>query len=130
MSGGPQGGRQASAEPKGSTFHQQALAYAKEGIPVFPLRVRDKRPLIPTRDGGNGCKDATTDVEQIERWWSRKPNANIGIATGRESGCFVLDVDIDKGGEESLRALEQEHGELPATKKVKTGTGGWHYYFR
>lgn len=52
MSGGPQGDRQASAEPKGSTFHQQALAYAKEGIPVFPLRVRDKRPLIPTRDGG------------------------------------------------------------------------------
>lgn len=54
---------------------------------------------------------------------------NIGIVTGND--IVVLDVDTkgDRDGEGSLAALELQHGKLPPTFTVKTGTG-FHYYFR
>jgi putative DNA primase/helicase len=107
-------------------FLGSALEYAKNGWPVLPLAIKGKIPLIK---GGKGSKDATTDLQQIEGWWSKTPNANVGIATGLQSGIFVLDVDIGKDGEESLQNLQEQYGALPVTHKVKTGTGGWHYYF-
>ena len=80
----------------------------------------------------HGLNDASTDPAQIRKWWSWKPHANIGIRTGKESGFFVLDVDTDEGkeGAESLAALEEQYGELPQTRMVITGGGGFHYYFR
>ncbi|HYD87133.1 MAG TPA: bifunctional DNA primase/polymerase [Vitreimonas sp.] len=77
-------------------YHIAALAYAARGWAVFPLRVRDKRPMIePSAPGANdgGFHAATTDAAQIEAWWTRWPNANIGMATGAASGVFVLDLD-------------------------------------
>jgi hypothetical protein len=41
----------------------------------------------------------------------------------------VLDVDPDKGGDDSLRKLEEKYGQLPVTTEVLTGGGGHHYYF-
>lgn len=63
-------------------------------LPVFPLSEGNKTPLIGKKRGGNGCLDATTDPEQVKRWWTTYPNANIGIATGEKSGVIVIDVDI------------------------------------
>jgi hypothetical protein len=48
--------------------------------------------------------------------------------TSAERG--VLDIDAKHDGTATLAALEAEHGTLPLTPKVKTGGGGWHYYFR
>ena len=77
----------------------QALAYAGMGLAVFPLRARDKRPATD-----NGCKAATTDMQQIESWWNRWPDANIGIATGSISGgLVVIDLDIDEEKENCRR---------------------------
>ena len=52
-----------------------ARAYAKENgsrkpLPIFPLSEGQKTPLIGKKRGGNGCLDATTDLEQINKWWS------------------------------------------------------------
>jgi len=55
--------------------------------------------------------------------------ANIGLATGQRSGFWVLDVDPDHGGDKTLAALLLEHGPLPPTYTVATGSGGTHYYF-
>jgi len=74
-------------------------------------------------------KDATTDAEQIRRWWSEWPTANVGIATGRESGLVVLDVDADKGGELSLETLCANGNALPNTVETITGGGGRHIWF-
>jgi hypothetical protein len=71
---------------------------------------------------------ATTDPNTIQDWCKKWPGSNIGIATGK--GLIVLDVDVDAGGCESLQELEHKHGELPRTPLVRTGSGGWHYYFR
>ncbi|WP_151083310.1 bifunctional DNA primase/polymerase [Nocardioides cynanchi] len=55
---------------------------------------------------------------------------NLGVRTGKQSSCFVLDVDPRNGGDESLQRLLARHGDLPATYTVRSGGGGRHYYFR
>ena len=52
---------------------------------------------------------ATTDYATIRRWWTKTPEASIGIATGSRSGVIVLDVDPRNGGLRSIEELEQEH---------------------
>jgi hypothetical protein len=70
-------------------------------------------------------KDATTDAATVRQWWRQWPTANVAIATG--AGLMVLDIDPDKGGDESLEDL-QRIGRLPETLEVITGGGGRHYY--
>ncbi|WP_405525239.1 DUF3987 domain-containing protein [Streptomyces canus] len=96
---------------------------------------RDQDPEHDYKQGGKHPvhsawqEKATTDLPTIETWWRSRPQANVGIATGRESGIFVLDVDPDNGGFEALAKLEAEYGTLPATWYVETGSGGGHWYF-
>jgi hypothetical protein len=101
-----------------------ALARASRGIPVFPCVPGGKEPL--TR---RGHLDASTDPRKIKAWWTRHPNANIGIPTGERSGLLVLDVDVDedKDGFEGLASLTSS---LPDTYAVRTGGGGAHFYYR
>jgi hypothetical protein len=100
-----------------------ALALAARGFRIFPCRPREKRPAP-----ANGLKDATADREIIRAWWQQQPDNNIAIATGPASGIFVVDVDgLD--AEAALRALEAEHGALPATVEVITARGR-HVYFK
>ena len=73
---------------------------------------------------------ATSSVEQIERWWSAWPDSGIGLATGRKSHLWVLDVDPRHDGGDSLAALQLEHEDLPDTLVARTGGGGQHYYFQ
>jgi hypothetical protein len=99
-----------------------ALHYAKKGIPVFPLAYRTKVPAIPKSEGGNGCKDATTDLDQVRKWWAKYPNANIGAATG-----FVFDVlDVDMGGMDEFRKHDDTKNITCAAKTLK---GGYHVYY-
>lgn len=99
-----------------------ALEYALRGIPVFPIKARDKHPLTE-----HGFKDATTDAEQIRQWWRKWRNANIGIPTGPRSGWLVVDIDTKAGATyDTLAAL----GHLPATMTAQTGSGGLHLVFR
>jgi hypothetical protein len=77
----------------------------------------------------HGVKDATTDEATIRGWWDRWPDANVGIATGRASGLVVVDVDPRNGGDDSLDALERQHGKLPQTVEALTGGGGRHLFF-
>lgn len=73
--------------------------------------------------------EATNDEATINEWWRQWPDANLGAATGEASGFFVLDVDPDKGGDVSLAALVEQHGQLPTTTQATTGSGGSHYLF-
>ena len=124
---------------KTSSTLEALLRYGKRGISIFPTwwaedgvcacgRACSSPAKHPMTAGG--FKDATTHPATIRRWWGRYPRANIAGVCGAESGLVVLDVDPRHGGEESLAALEREHGPLPRGPKVRTGGGGWHYYFR
>jgi hypothetical protein len=102
-----------------------ALKLARHGLAVFPCGPRAKHPMTP-----HGCKDATTERAVIRHWWRVDPEANLGLATGAISGIFVLDVDPDHGGEDSLASLLGCHGGLPQTVESLTGGGGRHLLFR
>jgi len=118
---------------------RQALAYAARGWRVLPVHsIRDGRCtcrhpgcLTPGKHPiERGWQHrATTSGADIWEWWERWPAANVGIATGLESGIFVPDIDPDKGGDATLAALIAEHGPLPATRTHRTGSGGTHYLF-
>lgn len=84
-----------------------------------------KHPRTP-----HGMKDASINDVQIESWWNRWPDANIGVKTGASPGSIVLDIDPRNGGAESLAELEAEYGELPATVEALTGGGGRHLVFQ
>ena len=107
-----------------------ALAYAKQGLRVFPIGNKTKVPLIEAWP-----ELASVDTTTITDWWGKKyKGAGIGIATGKsDKGLFfVLDVDDKDGksGSDVLHDLEQEQGKLPDTITVLTPTGGRHLYFK
>ena len=105
-----------------SPIQLAALEYTTRAWPVFPCR--GKVPL-----NTNGVLGATCSSDAVRSWWLRWPTANIGVATGPQS-FWVLDVDADTGGFESLRDLRAAHGELPDTLVALTGGGGEHYFFQ
>ena len=75
----------------------EAIAYAKRGWKVFPVWwIEDGRCACGVSGCGNsgkhpvarkggalkGFHDATSDIENVRKWWHRWPDANIGLATG------------------------------------------------
>ncbi|MFT5424666.1 MAG: putative DNA primase/helicase [Phycisphaerales bacterium] len=97
-----------------------ALKYAELGYPVFPLLPGKSKPLTT-----HGFKDATTDPEQIESWWTRHPNANLGIWT---EGLLV--VDIDGADNPWLSDQPELQFELAGAPISQTPRGGRHLIFR
>jgi hypothetical protein len=73
---------------------------------------------------------ATNDQAIIARWWQQNPDANVGIATGKRSGVFVLDVDPKNGGMDSYESLIANRGRFPDTWQQVTGSKGMHLFFR
>lgn len=114
-----------------------ALEHALAGIRVFPLHgIRDGRCTCnnsacehpgkhPRVSGWQNA--ATTDVDEIRKYWSKWPDSNIGGLTGES--FVVLDVDKRNGGLSSLECAIQEFGELRQGPVVQTGGGGKHFYF-
>lgn len=118
-----------------SIQYQSAIAYVKRfNFRIFPVVPRGKNPLTK-----HGLKDATRDIEQIHKWWSKIPNAGIGIPTGKINGFVVLDCDVKRNREgfiiangfETLEELTDKYGELPDTVIQHSGSGeGQHYLFK
>jgi len=121
----------------GNRLLAAALAYARAGVPVFPCRARDwknrkgkvRKAKSPRTQ--HGYKDASVIEKTIVDWWTKWPDAMIGMPTGRITGVFVVDPD-GPVGEQSLAALIAQHGPLPETKEIRTGRreGGRHIYFK
>lgn len=131
-------------KPKTKTPLDVALDYAAQDWPVFPCRHADDE-VIDTNTGEievrakakaplthNGFKSATADRQAVTAFWSRFPNAMIGIPTGEPIGAFVVDIDVkaDINGFDWLREMEAKHGRLPDTLTANTASGGQHLYFR
>jgi hypothetical protein len=104
---------------------EHARAYAARGWRVVPIPAGEKYP----KDLTDWQHRATTDTDTLAGWWPDGTTNGIGIATGDGTGMFVLDIDPDHGGDDTLADLEHEHGRLPDTIEVITGGGGRHLYF-
>ena len=120
-----------------------AHTYAKRGWRVIPLHRIGEGDVCTCRAGA-ACRSA--GKHPIDARWQNTPamsgadvqatfeegKYNVGIATGTPSGFWVLDLDTDKpGAEERFRALlaSQDAEELPPTYTVRTGGGGYQFYF-
>ena len=126
-------------EKSESLLLEAALAYARRGWPVFPCHTptgnQDRRCSCNKPDCDrigkhprtrNGVKDATTEETTIRRWWETWPNANVAIATGRESGLTVLDID----GTAGFTAIKNAGHEIQDTLSVVTSADDKrHFYF-
>ncbi|QPX75450.1 putative DNA primase/polymerase [Serratia phage vB_SmaS_Opt-169] len=127
----------------------KAIEYAKVGLKLIPLWWINSEGVcacgdalcIGTNQGKHpiaslvktALKEATSDLEKIEKWWTKYPNANIGMAC-RASGLFVVDVDLhdeNKNGFESLDDWETTFDDKIKSKVSQdTGGGGQHIFFR
>ncbi len=111
----------------GNNTFRSALSYAKRGWYVFPLQGK-----IPLK-GSKGFHEATINEKQIWNWFSNS-SYNIGIATGKISGFFVLDVDNKphkgKHGDDELKDIESKHEKIPDTVESITPSGGRHIFFK
>lgn len=94
-----------------------ALSYVARGWYVLPLKTRGKQPIIP-----GGVLSASNDPEQVRKWWTDYPTANIGVACGK-SGLVVVDVDPRNGGDPDWWRKEER------APSVETGGGGLHLYY-
>jgi hypothetical protein len=92
-----------------------ALSLAARGWAVFPVG-KNKRPII-----GEWTTRATTDEARLRDLFAGYPSCAVGIACGRASGLFV--VDVDGNGEHPI------HDRLDPTLVVGTPSGGFHYYY-
>lgn len=78
---------------------------------------------IPIVNGWQSLSD-----EDLER--HRKGHrGNFGIRTGSSSKIVVVDIDTHEGGLQRWNELVKKYGEVN-TACVRTGSGGYHYYFR
>ena len=116
--------------PPAASLCARALEFAQRGWRVFPLLPDSKKPHA----GSAGFHDATDDADTIRAAWQTCPQSNVGIATGKPSNVFVLDVDCDPEGKidgmAELKRLEKKHGPLPQTFTVLTPRGGRHLFFQ
>jgi putative DNA primase/helicase len=94
-----------------------AIKYALDGLAVFPCE--KKIPLT----GPGGFKNATLDAARIAKWWSEKPDAQIGLPTGEINHLFVIDID----GPEGERAAGKL--KLPETFTVATRPGRYQLWY-
>jgi hypothetical protein len=118
--------------PEQPSLLDAALAYARRGWKIFP--VRGKLPLVK-----HWNTDSTTDETQITTWFEdpfwefndhiHTEEIGIGLVTG--TGLAVLDLDTkggDMGNMISAVAGLTDAKEFSAPL-VQTGGGGLHFYF-
>ncbi len=87
-----------------------------------------KHPL--TRQGSH---DGTTNMDTITGWWTRWPNANLGICTGL-SNLVAIDVDPRHDGTDTFNVIQTyaatKNVDLTNTLAATTGSHGKHYLYQ
>jgi hypothetical protein len=88
---------------------EAAEKYTAAGLPVFPLHERctctDRDCTQPGKHPR--VKEATTNRKLVKQYWSKWPNAKIGVPLGSKSGLLALIID-GAAGRKSLKQLEDK----------------------
>ena len=92
---------------------EKALEYLNRKISVVPVK-KDKIPLIKWEE----FQTRYPTKEEVISWWTKWPEANVAIVTGKISGLTI--IDIEAGG---------DINKFPKTATIKSGGGGWHLYY-
>lgn len=104
-----------------SKLLDEALRYESAGYSVIPIRKGQKKPLIEWTE----FQRRRATRQEIIKWWTDYPDANIGVVTGRISGVVVVDCDPKNGGD--ARPIVKEY---PTGLIQRTGSGGYHLFYK
>lgn len=116
-------------------FKTEALGYHKKGFSVIPLKPQSKIPMLTHWQQYSTTKST---VEEIEKWWTETPNANIGIVCGPAGGRFLFVVDQDVLKDENKIPVLYENGDFkergdiqgcPPTVLQTSGSGGKQMFY-
>lgn len=103
-------------------FGDHAAEYWAAGLPVIPLRVKDKRPAI------TGWSRYCTEMPSAEtqaQWLATFGDGNIGLTLGPQSGLIAIDIDTpDPALQKVIMDL------LPPTPWVRIGAKGMVLIYR
>jgi len=107
-----------------SCLKEHALKYVETlGLSIIPIRRSDKKPYIKWEQ----YQEKAAPPSQIEEWWSRWPDANIGLVTGKASGVVVIDIDVLAEAEPALRKIIPGFDDI--VPMSETPRGGKHLFF-
>jgi hypothetical protein len=126
----------------------QVWKLLEAGLYPIPVNPRTRKPLVPWGEldhlgyrPGRDAWPADPDLgaklrlgeglpyaSLVFEWWDRWPGAGAAVMTGL-SRLLVVDVDPRAGGHHALARLVGERA-LPATRIVRTRSGGLHLYYR
>ncbi len=95
-----------------------ALRYQAMGLSIIPTSP-EKIPLVEWKQ----FQSKSADAEQIIMWWTKWPDANPTLVTGKLSGIIALDLDKKHGRKSS-------EFDIPKTANAKSGNDGEHFYFK
>jgi RecA-family ATPase len=115
-----------------------AILRMAEKYPVFPCRrhaetvtsrgrPETRKPKSPLTE--RGFLDASRDPDRIRAWWTRWPEALVGVPTGQGTGLIVVDYDHGKVDQAAQEWVAEHSNHLLATKVHETLNGGRHYVY-
>ena len=109
-----------------TTNFDAALAFRAKGYNVVPRAAVDKKhPAVKWKPYQVEFAEQA-DVEG----WKRLFENGVGFITGAVSGIIVIETD-GLAGETVLDEFEHEHGPLPETLVIRSGSGrGFHRHFK
>jgi Domain of unknown function (DUF927)/Bifunctional DNA primase/polymerase, N-terminal/Primase C terminal 2 (PriCT-2) len=109
-----------------TTNFDAALAFRAKGYNVVPQAAVDKKfPAVKWK----GLQDRLTEPDELEGWKHLFENG-VGFITGAISGVVVIETD-GLAGETVLGDFEYEHGPLPETLVIRSGSHrGFHRHFK
>ena len=95
-----------------------ALAYHRDGYFVIPVRP-NKKPYIKWTQ----YQDEKPLLDEVQEWWAKWPDANIGLITGKNTDLVVIDVDDEDG----IRVMKEM---APGLKPMTSSPHGFHFWFK
>lgn len=94
--------------------------------------IEGQYPLLKIHRGTKIPSENWRDVELRNRQKEEFSNLNYGVRCGlkqEEGYLVVVDVDPKNGGDQTLKTLFAANDSFPPTVTVRTGSGGFHFYF-
>jgi hypothetical protein len=109
---------------------EHALKYLEAGFSVIPIKPDfneetqkfDKKPHTHWK----AYQTTLPTVDEVKSWWTKWPNAMIGILTGEVSKLYVIDCDTA----EAYEHIQEELPDTFITPIATTPRGGKHLWVR
>jgi hypothetical protein len=114
---------------KWAIFYAQHLEWS-----IIPINPKNKKPLIPWK--AHNVHRATLD--DITAWWTKWPDANIGLVCGAVSGISVIDID-EHEIPRTVDYMQEVYNQIMPNDpnppwnncySSKTANGGYHWLFK